>query len=318
MKAFSMTSHRIAIWLAALLMIVFAGSQLPGYVAAQESAAGAGTADDANLGDEAASDNGAESDGALSSLGQRIFKKPEMTADWFGLAFYIVLAVFSVYAATVVFERLVNLKRENVVPQSFVDRLRSLLADGRDTANEFRSLCDSSQSPTSNILSATLKRAGRPLPEVEKAMEDAAIREVSILRGKHRALGVSAAVAPLIGLLGTVVGMIFAFPVASDAGLSGGGERLASGLYVALLTTAGGLSIAIPCLLFASNFNSRVDRFFRDMEDCLTDTLPSFVKMEADILTGISAVAVGDAADSTSIAAEQQKSETEPTVTARG
>ena len=149
-------------------------------------------------------------------------------------------------------------------------------------------------------------------------MEDAAIREVSILRGKHRPLGVSAAVAPLIGLLGTVVGMIFAFQVASEAGLSGGGERLASGLYVALLTTAGGLSIAIPCLLFASKFNSKVDRFFRDMEDCLTDTLPSFVKMEASILTGTSAVAVTDAADSTSTEAGRQNSEAEPTVSARG
>jgi biopolymer transport protein ExbB len=314
MKGFDMTSSRIAIWLAALVMIAFAGTQLPEYVAAQEPA----VESDTTSGEDATSEDDAESDSALTSLGEQIFKSPESTADWFGIAFYIVLAIFSIYAATVVFERLVNLKRENVVPQSFVNRLRSLLSGGQDTANEFKSLCDSSPSPIANILRSALKRAGRPLPEVEKAMEDAAVREVSVLRAKHRPLSVAAAVAPLIGLLGTVVGMIFAFQVASEAGLSGGGERLASGLYVALLTTAGGLSIAIPCLLFVSNFNTRVERFFRDMEDCLTDTLPSFAKMESSVLTGVSAVAATSAPSSTSAIADEQKPETEPAIAARG
>jgi hypothetical protein len=80
-------------------------------------------------------------------------------------------------------------------------------------------------------------------------------------------------VAPLVGLLGTVVGMILAFHTASQAGL-GKAELLAKGIYMALLTTAGGLSIAIPSMMLASFFGGRIEKFFRELDKCLVTVLP--------------------------------------------
>ncbi len=134
--------------------------------------------------------------------------------------------------------------------------------------------------PPTNILSAGLLRAGRPLPEVEKSLEDAAAREIAELRSRVRPLSVIGSIAPLIGLLGTVVGMIGAFYTASSGGLGGKGETLAQGIYLALLTTAAGLAIAIPSLLCAAYFNAKIDRAFREIDLHLAEVLPSFGALE--------------------------------------
>ena len=131
----------------------------------------------------------------------------------------------------------------------------------------------------SNVLKAGVLRAGRPLPEVEKAMEDAAARETAAMRSRNRPLNVVGSVAPLVGLLGTVVGMIFAFRVSSQAGL-GKAELLAEGIYLALMTTAAGLTIAIPCLLLVAWFNAMVERYMREMDENLLEVMPSFTRME--------------------------------------
>ena len=213
------------------------------------------------------------------SLGDLVFKRPETTSEWVGLSFYVALLVFSIVALTVALERAFNLTREKIMPRSFVERLRDMLRTGRDTAEDFRSLGEGSSSPIGNILRSGVLRAGRPLLEVEKGMEDAAAREVAALRGRNRPLSVIGSVAPLVGLLGTVVGMIFAFQVSSQAGL-GKAELLAKGIYIALLTTAGGLSIAIPCMLVAAWYNALIDRFLREIDECLLETMPSFTRME--------------------------------------
>ena len=98
-------------------------------------------------------------------------------------------------------------------------------------------------------------------------------------RAGHRPLAVVGSVAPLVGLLGTVFGMIFAFRSASQEGL-GKAEVLAEGIYLALWTTAAGLTIAIPSLLFVAWFNSSVERFMRDIDETLLETMPSFTRME--------------------------------------
>jgi biopolymer transport protein ExbB len=130
-----------------------------------------------------------------------------------------------------------------------------------------------------------LLRVGRPLSEVEKAMEDGAARELAELRSRSRPLSVAANVAPMVGLLGTVVGMLEAFRVASQAGL-GKAELLAEGIYLALETTVAGLLIAIPALLLASFISSRGERLVRELADHLTRVLPVFVKLEERRATG--------------------------------
>ncbi|MGA2032239.1 MAG: MotA/TolQ/ExbB proton channel family protein [Thermoguttaceae bacterium] len=209
------------------------------------------------------------------SIGRVLFEK----TNWLGWMFYAAESSLSIMAMTVVLERLVNLRRRKLMPGRFVRRLRDLIARREDSLEHLRTLCESSETPIGNVLRAGVIRAGRPLPEVEKAMEDAALREAGAQRSRNRMLGVIATVAPMVGLLGTVVGMILAFRVTSQAG-TGKAELLAEGIYLALLRTAFGLLIAVPSLMCAHWFNTRVDRYLREMIDLLEETIPTFAGME--------------------------------------
>lgn len=197
-----------------------------------------------------------------------------------GLAFMIVLALFSIVAATIAIERAVNTTRKSIIPTQFVSDLRALVRNDNATRESLHVLCDSHDAPVADVLRAGLLRAGRPLPEVEKSMEDAAAREMAGIRGRIRPLSVIGSIAPLVGLLGTVLGMIVAFRTASEAGL-GKGELMAQGIYMALLTTAAGLTIAIPCLLLAAMYNSKVEKLFREIDENLIETMPGFARMES-------------------------------------
>jgi biopolymer transport protein ExbB len=202
-------------------------------------------------------------------------------SGWSGYVFMVALGLFSVMAVAVTLERLVNLRRERLLPAEFVRQYRTVIQNGERDPAAFRALCESFTAPVAVILKAGVLRAGRPLPEVEKAMEDAAVRESSAIRSRVRPLSVIASVAPLVGLLGTVVGMILAFHTTSQAATgSNKGELLAEGIYLALLTTAAGLTIAIPAMLFAAYFNSRLERFLREIDEQLMDAMPAFAAME--------------------------------------
>ncbi len=196
-----------------------------------------------------------------------------------GLLFMGALGLFSLVSVTVAIERLVNTRRVCIVPTEIISELKRVVDGDRSTPADLQAVCDRHHVPVATILAAGLQRAGRPLPEVEKAMEDAAVREMGALRSRVRPLTVAGSVAPLIGLLGTVVGMIIAFKTASQAGL-GKGEMLAQGIYMALVTTAAGLSIAIPSLLCAAFFNGKIERFFREIDVALMSTFPCFARVE--------------------------------------
>jgi biopolymer transport protein ExbB len=188
-----------------------------------------------------------------------------------GWLFMGVLLVFSFYSVTVAIERGVVIRRIRVLPDEFLGEVRSLSSSPQATVKAFRDLCSNWEVPVARVVEAGLDRCGRPLPEIEKSMEDKAAREIATLRGGIRPLRTIGSVAPLIGLLGTVVGMIVAFRTASQ-GL-GRGERMAEGIYLALTTTAAGLTIAIPALLLSAIFTSRVERFFREMAEELVPTI---------------------------------------------
>ena len=211
----------------------------------------------------------------LDSLGEIILDK----TNWIGYFFYGVLILFSIQATAVILERLFHLRRRRIIPQAFVTQLRQIAARDDYRPEDLRWLSKAHPSPVATILEAGLLRAGRPLVEVEKAMEDAAAQEMAEIRSRNRALSVLGSAAPLVGLLGTVVGMIFAFRISSLAGM-GKAELLAEGIYLALLTTAMGLMIAVPCLLMAARFNSRAERYFREIAKALQETLPGFIRFE--------------------------------------
>jgi biopolymer transport protein ExbB len=256
------------------LLLLLVGICFVAPLAAQDAAEPAAPALASDSSDATASD-----DTALKTLGQEVFRMPRNANDWIGLGFYVVLFIFSMIAATVGLERIFNLRREKVMPAALVRQLRELTRTGRDTRENLEAAVTGTKAPLANVLRDALLRSGRPLAEVEKGIEDGMAREILVLRGKQRALSVMANVGPLVGLFGTVVGMIFAFQVASQAGL-GKAELLAKGIYLALLTTAIGLTIAVPCMLVLAYLNAKIDRFMIEMDGLLLQTLPSFASME--------------------------------------
>jgi biopolymer transport protein ExbB len=197
-----------------------------------------------------------------------------------GIGFLVVLGLFSLFMVSVAIERFFSMTRRTLMPDAFTAELAQLGADRTHEPSRFLSLVKQHDlSPMARILHAGLMRAGRPVVEVEKALEDGAARENAALRSRVRPLAVVGSVAPLVGLLGTVVGMIIAFRTASVAG-DEKAELLAQGIYLALLTTAAGLSIAIPALLLVAYFNAKIDRYFREMDEQLMETIPCFAAME--------------------------------------
>jgi biopolymer transport protein ExbB len=202
----------------------------------------------------------------------------DIGSDPTGLVFLVVLALFSLAGTSVAIERFVNLRRGIVIPAAFTAELQVLVHDRDPEPETFINLCSKSNSPISSVLKAGILRIGRPLPEVEKSMEDAAAREMASIRARIKPLSTVGNIAPLVGLLGTVVGMILAFQTTSVSG-TGKGQKLAEGIYMALFTTAAGLTIAIPALLLATFFYSKSEKFFREIDELMMDTFPCFAKM---------------------------------------
>jgi biopolymer transport protein ExbB len=267
---------RAGVWLLALLLLAAVTSQHHRPVVAQGNGAAA-----IDLADPA---EGAAAEDAAVEV-ERIASSPEtigtlvLKSGMLSVGFYALLFLFSIVAVMVALERFVNLRRSKVIPQAFSGALREAVAGGYVSHDRLRMLSDSAQAPIARILRAGVLRAGRPLPEVEKSMEDAAAREMADMRARNRPLSVVGNIAPLVGLLGTVVGMIFAFSTASQVGL-GKADELAKGIYLALMTTAGGLAIAIPSLLAAAWLNARAEKFMREIDESLLETMPSFARLE--------------------------------------
>lgn len=172
----------------------------------------------------------------------------------------------SVVGVGITLERLAALRRGRVIPQRFVKHFLSRLEEGKLDRESALELCNSSSSPVAGVFEHAVRKWGRPAVEVEQAIIDGGEREVGRLRRNVRALNIVATIAPLLGLLGTILGMIDAFnSVATKQGL-GKPELLAHGIAIALLTTAFGLFVAIPALLVYFYFVGRVETLVQEMD----------------------------------------------------
>ncbi|MEM6470882.1 MAG: MotA/TolQ/ExbB proton channel family protein [Planctomycetota bacterium] len=176
------------------------------------------------------------------------------------------LAFCSLVVITLSLERLVALRRGRVIPRPFVQRFTECVEDGVLSYDEANELCKEFDCPVSEVFRAALRRWGRPMFEIEQAVMDAGDRVSDGLRKYLRVFHAISNVAPLMGLLGTVIGMIDAFDVISDQQSIGQPEMLANGISMALMTTAGGLSVAIPAYLAYMYFSSKSDRYLGEIE----------------------------------------------------
>ncbi len=179
-----------------------------------------------------------------------------------------------------VFERAISLRRGRVIPGPFVRRFLQQLKEkqlDRETAVE---LCEKNSSPVAEVFGAAVNKWGRPAVEVEQAIIDAGERVTNGLRRYLRLFNGISTISPLLGLLGTVLGMIRAFNAIATADAMGRPELLAAGISQALLTTAAGLSVAIPALIAYLFFVGRVDRLIIDI-DALGQQIVGLISADA-------------------------------------
>jgi len=170
------------------------------------------------------------------------------------------LAVFGI-------ERLVNLRTGRVVPRLFASRLIEQLQSRQLTRGEALDVCEENGSPAAKVFAASIRRWGRPAVEIEQAAIDACEREVNHLRRYRRVFNGVATVGPLLGLLGTVFGLIRSFNDVAGSGAMGRPDLLARGFGEALITTAMGLLVAIPAMVLHWFFTSRVDRLAMRLDE---------------------------------------------------
>jgi biopolymer transport protein ExbB len=170
----------------------------------------------------------------------------------------------SIVMLVFVFERAIALRRRNIIPKPFVKNFLLQLEDGQLTQAEALERCEENGSLIAQVFAGAVRKWGKSSVEVEQGMLDAGERVVNTLRRNLRVLNTVATVSPLLGLLGTVFGMIQAFNDIAAYNAMGRSELLAGGISQALLTTAGGLTVAIPAMLSHMYFVSCVDR--RTME----------------------------------------------------
>ncbi len=179
----------------------------------------------------------------------------------------IPIGICSLLAVAIAVERLIVLRRSRVIPGSFIEGLRGVLGAGGDVQARAVEYCRANPSPIARICEAGMRQWSRPIERAEKQIAEAGQREVLGMRKNLRGLAVLASVAPLLGLLGTITGMIRAFQtVATNAEALGRTELLARGIYEAMITTAAGLVVAIPTLLIFHFLSSRIERFVLEMD----------------------------------------------------
>lgn len=176
------------------------------------------------------------------------------------------LGICSLIVFALSLERLIALRRGRVIPRPFVRRFTECVEDGQLSYEEATEICEEFDCPVAEVFQSAVRRWGRPMLEIEQAVMDAGDRVADGLKRFLRVFHAISNVAPLIGLLGTVLGMIEAFETLSSQESVGRPELLASGISTALMTTAGGLSVAIPAYLAYMYFSSKSDRYLGEID----------------------------------------------------
>lgn len=183
------------------------------------------------------------------------------------------MLILVIWALATSIWKIISLRYAKISVHDFLEKLLPLVKDKK--FEEATELCAKTRGPVASVLHAGLLKASYGPEEVEKAVEHAAILEMSFLEKGLIALATTINLAPMLGFLGTVVGMIQAFEAIAAAG-EVEPTIVASGISVALITTASGLAVAIPIQLFNNFFVSIIDGLIIDMQtgsEKLTETL---------------------------------------------
>ena len=185
------------------------------------------------------------------------------------LMFPIILC--SIIALAIFFEKIYHFHHAVINRETFMSGLRNIIKNGKIT--ESISICSDTHGPVAATLKAGLLKHDKSKESIKEAMEETARYEIPRLERRLNILATVAHIAPLLGFLGTVTGMINAFmQIQEKAGLVNAAD-LAAGIWEALITTAAGLVVAIPAFVAYNYLTSRVKLFVEDMEQSASELL---------------------------------------------
>jgi biopolymer transport protein ExbB len=180
----------------------------------------------------------------------------------------------SVFALAIIIEKFWHIHRVKIDTSQFLSSILDKIK--RHEIREALEICDKTKSPVSHILKAGILKHDRPRPQIKEAIEDASLYEIPKLEKNLSTLATLAHISPLLGLLGTVTGMVRAFQVIQAKATTlhpvSPGD-LAGGIWEALLTTVLGLMVAIPTFVAYNYLVSRINSFILEMEKAATELI---------------------------------------------
>ena len=205
----------------------------------------------------------------------------ENPVSYFDLAFkggwvMIPIAILSVIAVYIFFERFVALRHAAKIDQNFMNRIKDYIHDGK--IESATALCQSTDNPLARMIEKGINRIGRPLNDINTAINNVGQVEIFKLEKGLAILASCAGGAPMIGFFGTVLGMVKTFMDMSSAGNSLDVGVLSNGIYIALITTVGGLLVGIPTYFAYNYLVTRVE--------VLVNMLESYSMEFMDLLNG--------------------------------
>ena len=176
----------------------------------------------------------------------------------------IVLAIFSIVAVYIFSERFITINKASKRDDNFMNVIRNCMIDGK--LEEAKELCKETDTPISRMIEKGISRIGKPLNDIQTAIENVGNLEVSKLEKGVALIGMISGAAPMLGFLGTVTGMIRAFYDMSMAGNNIDIELLSAGIYEAMVTTVGGLFVGILAYIFYNIIVSKIDKVVNLLE----------------------------------------------------
>lgn len=190
------------------------------------------------------------------------------------------LLLCSIIGLAIVIEKTISLRRKNVIVPEIVNVLDNI--KGPDDVGLALSICEKNQGSFANIIRVGLENRHLPREEIKEALNDQGRQEVHVLERGLVGLETIAGIAPLLGLLGTVIGILRVFNVIAETGV-GQATQLSGGISEALITTIVGLSIGIPAVVVYNVFSNRAEEFVLEIEKYSSRLLKKVVSFQKTV-----------------------------------
>ncbi|WP_179008785.1 MotA/TolQ/ExbB proton channel family protein [Winogradskyella forsetii] len=181
-----------------------------------------------------------------------------------GIVIILILFLLLILAIYIYFERIFAIKAASKVDSNFMNQIKDHVSNGKIDSAQM--LCAQQNSPVSRLIAKGITRIGKPLEDINTAIENAGRLEIYNLEKNVSVLATISGVAPMIGFLGTVVGMIISIFELANAGGTIQMDVLASGLYTAMTTTVGGLIVGIVAYVAYNHVVGRTNKVVYQME----------------------------------------------------